>query len=178
MKIRFNILAICVAFLLSACGSVQVTDYKDRKPRLDLKTFFDGDLKAYGIVKNRSGKVIRTFKADIVAYWQDERGTLEEDFVFDDGEEQRRVWTLVRQADGSYKGTAGDVIGEADGATSGNSMFLEYILDVPYKDDSIEITIDDRMYLLTPDLLINESVMTKFGFRVGEIVLVIQKEQP
>jgi hypothetical protein len=31
------------------------------------------------------------------------------------------------------------------------------------------------MYLVTPDILINESRMIKFGFDVGEILLVIER---
>jgi len=138
--------------------------------------FFNGDLTAFGIVKNRGGKVIRTFNADIKAYWSGNTGTLEEDFIFDDGEKQRRVWTLKRQEEGHYIGTAGDVIGDAQGSVAGNSMFLKYVLDVPYGDGSIELTIDDRMYLVQTHILINESQMTKFGLRVGEIVLVIVKK--
>ena len=56
-------------------------------------------------------------------------------------------------------------------------MFLEYILKVPYGNSDIDIKIDDRMYLVTPNILINESEMTKFGFRVGEINLVILKDR-
>ena len=54
-------------------------------------------------------------------------------------------------------------------------MFLKYVLAVPYKNDTINITIDDRMYLVDPGILINESKMTKFGFTVGHILLVIKK---
>ena len=54
-------------------------------------------------------------------------------------------------------------------------MFLDYVLRVPYKDGTIDVRIDDRMYLVTPDTLINESVMRKFGFRVGEILLSIER---
>jgi len=168
-------IALFIMFL-TACSTIQVTDYADRSPQMVPELFFDGKLTAHGIVKNRSGKVIRTFTADIKAYWEGDVGTLEEDFIFDDGEEQRRVWKLVHQQDGSYIGTAGDVIGPGEAEVAGNSMFLDYILAVPYKDDTINLAIDDRMYLVEPDILINESVMSKFGFRVGEIVLVIQKQ--
>jgi len=161
--------------LISGCGSVTVTDYADRTPELRLEDFFSGQLTAHGVVKNRAGKVIRYFNADIKAYWEGPVGTLEEDFVFDDGEKQRRVWTLVRQADGSYIGTAGDVVGEGVVEVAGNSMFLDYVLRVAYGDGSIDLSIDDRMYLVQPDILINESEMSKFGLRVGEIVLVIKK---
>ena len=100
---------------------------------------------------------------------------MDEDFIFDDGEKQKRIWKITKQPDGRYIGTAGDVVGDAVGQIAGNSMFLKYVLDVPYKNRTIHISIDDRMYLVEPDLLINESKMTKFGFRVGQIILVIKK---
>lgn len=171
---------LCMTFggllLVSGCSSVKVDDYAGRTPQLKPESFFSGDLTAHGIVKNRSGKVVRYFNAEIKAYWQDNVGTLEEDFTFDDGELQRRVWTLVRQPDGRYIGTAGDVVGQGIAEVAGNSMFLDYVLDLAYGDGRINLTIDDRMYLVAPNILINESVMRKFGLRVGEIVLVIKKE--
>tara|TARA_R110001592_G_scaffold337300_1_gene623670 strand:- start:288048 stop:288491 length:444 start_codon:yes stop_codon:yes gene_type:complete len=145
------------------------------QPSLQPETFFNGQLSAHGVVKNRSGKVIRYFNADIKAYWKDGIGTLEEDFVFNDGEKDRRVWTLTPAGDGSYIGTAGDVVGAGDVEFAGNSMFLDYVLRIPYNDGSLDIRIDDRMYLVDPNTLINESRMTKFGFDVGEILLVIRK---
>ncbi|MFT5121720.1 MAG: hypothetical protein ACI9TH_001053 [Kiritimatiellia bacterium] len=166
---------IVTLLLLSSCSSVRVQEYAQQTPRMIPEDFFNGNLTAHGVVKNRSGKVIRYFNARIKAYWNDEVGTLEEDFVFDDGEMQRRVWTLTRQADGSYLGTAGDVVGEAHGEVAGNSMFLKYTLAVPLKKGDIHLTIDDRMYLVDPDTLINESQMRKWGLEVGQILLVIRK---
>lgn len=78
--------------------------------------------------------------------------------------------------DGTYNGAAGDVVGDAIGKISGNSMFLKYVLAIPYKGRPINITIDDRMYLVEPDILINESAMSKFGVNVGQIILVIRKK--
>ncbi|MEM6484350.1 MAG: DUF3833 domain-containing protein [Pseudomonadota bacterium] len=162
---------------MCACSSIEVTDYVGASPEFVPNEFFSGDLTASGVVKNRSGKVIRRFTADIVAYWKNGVGTLEEDFVFDDGEVSRRVWTLTPDGVGTYAATAGDVVGTGNARTSGNAMFLDYVLRVPYKDGSIDLKIDDRMYLVTPSILINESVMRKFGFRVGEIVLTIERQE-
>jgi hypothetical protein len=61
-------------------------------------------------------------------------------------------------------------------SVAGNSMFLDYVLRIPYGDDTLDLRIDDRMYLVSPDVLINESSMTKFGVNVGEILLVIRRE--
>jgi hypothetical protein len=49
------------------------------------------------------------------------------------------------------------------------------VLRIPYGDGTLDLTIDDRMYLVRPDVLINESKMKKFGFGVGEILLVIRR---
>ncbi len=46
---------------------------------------------------------------------------------------------------------------------------------MPYRGDTIDVRVDDRMYLLTPDVLINESKLNKFGVRVGELLLVIRR---
>ena len=170
----FSITLLGIA--LSACTSVSVEDYADNKPQIVVEEFFNGKLLAQGIVKDRGGKVIRYFSASIDASWRDGIGTLDERFVFDDGERQTRVWTLKPGVDNTYVASAGDVIGEGEMRVAGNSVFLDYVLRVPYNGDSIDLRIDDRMYLVSERVLLNESIMTKWGFEVGSIMLVIQKQ--
>jgi len=165
-----------IILFLTGCTSVKVTDYAGDTPELDMTEFFSGDLMAYGVVKNWRGQVIRKFEADIVAYWENGVGTLEEDFIFDDGEPDRRVWTLEPVADDRYLGTAGDVVGSGEVHISGNAAFLDYVLRVPFGDDSIDVRVDDRMYLVSPGILLNESKLSKFGFKVGELLLVITQD--
>jgi hypothetical protein len=162
---------------LMACSQVQVTDYRDMKPELDIESFFNGQLTAHGVVKDRSGRVIRHFSADIASSWEGGVGTLVEDFVFDDGEIQQRIWVLTPNGDGRFTGTAGDVVGEGDLQLSGNSLFLDYVLRIAYRDGEIDVHVDDRMYLVSPNILINESTLSKFGVRVGSLLLVISREE-
>ncbi|KGE04250.1 DUF3833 domain-containing protein [Pseudohaliea rubra] len=174
---RFTLagLLLTLGLLLQGCSGVSVENYAGEAPALVPERFFNGDLVAYGILKNRSGEVTRRFRAAIKAYWEDGIGTLEEDFVFDDGETDRRVWTLTPSGPDRYQGTAGDVVGEADLAVAGNAMFLDYVLRVPRGDGTIDVLIDDRMYLVDEHTLINESELRKFGLRVGELTLVIRR---
>ena len=167
--------AVCLT-ALGACSSVSVEQYEDNLPKFVAEEFFNGKLRAHGIVKNRSGEVIRYFKAEIDAAWSDGIGTLDERFTFDDGEQQTRIWKLMPVAAGRYKATAGDVVGEAVMQVAGNSLFLDYVLRIPYGDDTIDVRIDDRMYLVSDRVLLNESIMTKWGFEVGQIMLVIEKQ--
>jgi hypothetical protein len=172
---RVIVITVLIGALI-ACSAVQVTEYSGARPLLDIEHFFNGDLTAHGVVKDRSGRVIRHFNADIKAHWKNGEGTLVEDFVFDDGETQRRIWTLKAEGAGRYTGTAGDVVGMAQLQQAGNSLFLDYVLRLPYKGREVDVRVDDRMYLVSPNILINESNLSKFGWRVGNLLLVIVRQ--
>ena len=168
--------ALILGTVMTGCAGPNLDDYSGMKPGLVPQDFFSGELIARGVVKDRSGKVIRTFDADISASWNDQGvGTLDEVFRFDDGEIQTRVWTLTPRDDGSLHADAGDVVEPGTLRWQGNAINMNYVLRVAYGDGTIDVSMDDWMYLITPDTLINETTMTKWGFEVGEIVLVIQK---
>lgn len=174
-----RIALLCTMMLgLAGCSSTTVETYADNEPKFDVETFFDGDLVAHGVLKDYSGEVIRYFSADLQGSWEDGVGTLEEWFVFDDGERQERTWTLEPNGDGSYTANANDAVGPGTLKTSGNALFMKYVLRVPYDGDTIDLNVDDRMYLVTPDVLINESTLTKFGFEVGQLTLTIRRVDP
>ena len=165
-----------LVFALSACSGPRLSDYAEREPLLEPETFFQGELWARGVVKNRSGKVIRTFDAHIDASWdEDGVGTLDEIFYFDDGEEQVRIWTLTPKEEGGYKGEANDVVSPGHMRYQGNAIHMNYVLEIPYGDGTMDIRMDDWMYLVTEDTLINRTRMSKWGFRVGEVVLTIHR---
>lgn len=107
---------------LTACASNGVEHYKAEQPVLDLPHYLNGTLDAWGIFQGRSGEVKKRFHAVIEARWEGDTGVLDEHFKWSDGTTSRRVWTLKRQPDGSYRGTADDVIGEAVGEVAGNAL--------------------------------------------------------
>lgn len=173
--VRRIIYAAAMALVLTGCAGPVLEDYAQRSPALVPEQFFEGELSARGIVKDYTGEVIRTFDADIVASWDDQGvGTLDEVFRFDDGEEQTRVWTLTPHEDG-YKATAGDVVEAGQMRWQGNAINMNYVLRVAFGDSTLDVRMDDWMYLITPDTLINQTTMSKWGIDVGELVLVIQK---
>ena len=164
---------VAFALALAGCSSVTPDDYQGRTPAFEPESFFNGALTAHGVVKDFSGKAIRHFSADIAGCWDEGVGTLDEDFVFDDGEKQKRIWTLTPDGDQTYIGTAGDVVGEGLARWQGNAMFLDYTLRIELEDGPIDVKIDDRMYRVSENVVINESKMRKLGFGVGEILLTI-----
>ncbi|MBS3803657.1 MAG: DUF3833 domain-containing protein [Oleiphilaceae bacterium] len=176
-----SILAIgFMSALLSGCAGPALEDYSNLEPELEPTRFFEGELVARGVVKDWSGEVIRTFDADITASWdEDGVGTLDEVFRFNDGERQTRVWTLTPDGEG-YRATAGDVVEAGQMRWSGNAIHMNYVLRVEYGDDdsTLDVRMDDWMHLVTEDTLINQTTMSKWGFNVGELVLVIRKLEP
>lgn len=170
-----TLLPLLFATLLTACGSVSVSDYSNTSPQLDLREFLNGELRAYGMLQDRSGRMTRRFTATLQGSWNGEEGVLAEVFQFDDGEVQERTWRLRHEGDGRYTGTAGDVIGTATGSIGGSVFHWQYQLDVPWRDDSIAVNLDDWLYLVDAQHLLNRTTLTKFGFRVGELTLLIEK---
>ncbi|WP_417530593.1 DUF3833 domain-containing protein [Marinobacter lipolyticus] len=174
---RLPLWLLLSVLILAGCAGPSLDDYSDREPQLVPEQFFDGELSARGVVKDWSGTVIRTFDADINASW-DARGvgTLDEVFRFDDGEVQTRTWILTPSDDG-YLAEAGDVVEPGTMRWQGNAIHMNYVLRVPYGDGTIDVRMDDWMYLVTPNALINQTTMSKWGVDVGEVVLVITKNQ-
>lgn len=170
-------LFIGLCLFLVSCSSANIEQYAANKPQLVLEEFFNGALVAHGIVRNRGGDVIRHFSADINAVVKDGVITLDEHFVFNDGEKQQRIWVLTPQADGSYMAKANDVIGEHPMQILGNALFMRYVLDLPYKDGTLSVSVDDKMFLVAKDRILNESVFYKWGFKVASVQLVIEKLQ-
>ncbi len=161
--------------LLIGCGSANLSEHTGTTPELKLEQFFDGDLIAYGMVLDRSGNLLRRFEADLVAEWQGDRGEIKEWFRFADGERSTRIWKLTKTGDNTYTGTAGDVIGEAYGETQGSALYWQYTLEIKVDGSMYEVTLDDWMFLMDDQRLFNKTEMSKFGFKVGELVLFIEK---
>lgn len=170
-----KITTLMLLLLLTACSGTNVEHYRDTQPVLDLRTFLQGDLRAYGMLQDRSGRVTRRFVATLQASWEGDNGTLAEQFRFDDGETQNRTWNLQHVGNGRYVGTAGDVVGEAAGASAGAAFQWHYQLLVPWNDTSLAVTLDDWLFLIDEQHLLNVTELSKFGFKVGQLTLVIEK---
>lgn len=165
-----------LAGLLAITGcSAKIGDYANDGPPLHLDEYFVGNIVAHGMVQDRSGKVTQRFRADIVGTWEGNQGVLDEVFYWDDGREETRVWQLTKTGPNQYEGTAGDVVGIARGTTAGNALHWVYQLEVPFRNGTIAITLDDWMFLLDEDRLVNRTEMRKFGFRVGEITIYMER---
>jgi len=172
-----TIYTLLVITFLTGCTTIKIEDFTGTTPTFVPEKYFNGELTAYGIVKDRSGKIIRTFKGDLVGSWDKNGvGTLDESFVYNDGEKQKRIWTLTPNGKNSYIGIAGDIVGEAQMKNNGNTVVIDYTMRVPYGDGTLDINVKDWLHLQEDGVIINHSKMKKFGFEVGELVITIIKK--
>lgn len=170
MKIRL-ILSFLAAGWVAGCTPADVGQYRSEKPALVLEEYFSGPMTAHGLLMNRWGTVTRRFVVHVNTVWRNGTATMTEDFDWSDGEKNQRVWTVTRQGDNLYRGTAPDILGTADGASSGNAFHWKYEMDLKMGSSSYKISFDDRMYLIDQNVLLNEAVLYWYGIRVGKLLI-------
>lgn len=147
----------------------------DWPERFDFVAFFTGRVRGWGLFQDRFGKVRKEFTVDMFGEWRDDVFHLREDFVYRDGGRQQRVWHVTRNADGTYRATAADIVGAAQGTADATHMRWLYDLRVPVGGRKIVMRFDDRMFLQPDGVLMNVSDASKFGFRLGRLAASFKK---
>ena len=179
IKLIKSISLIICAFLITSCSNnsaMKPEDFKNKEPRLIIEEYLSGNVKAWGVLQNRSGKVTRQFNADLNGTWDGKQLILKEKFNWDDGEVQDREWTINKIDEHNYEGTAGDVVGKAKGYSYGPAFKFEYVWLVPVKGRELKIKFDDWIFKQDDRVAINRATMTKFGFKVAELTVVFVKD--
>ena len=171
-------LIIVIIFITNSLlnESMKPEDFKGTEPVIKIEEYFNGKVKAWGILQNRSGKVTRKFKADMFGKFENNILTLEEDFYWSDGEKQKRTWKIEKLDEHNYKGTASDVVGNAKGFQYGSAFKFEYDLLIPFKSKNIKVSFDDWIFKQDENVSINRAILTKFGFKVGELTVFFLKD--
>ncbi|WP_237468072.1 DUF3833 domain-containing protein [Vibrio stylophorae] len=160
--------------LMSGC-SADIEEYETTHPSFDLFEYFQGEVHAWGMVQDYRYQQTRRFEVVILGYVDDGVLVLEEDFVFDDGDIDRRVWRIEQIDAHQYQGEADDILGMATGVSYGNALQWQYSMNIEVDDSSYEIHFDDWLYRQDERHLFNLTKMTKFGVEVGRITLFFQK---
>ncbi|MFZ6719186.1 DUF3833 domain-containing protein [Undibacterium sp. Ji49W] len=177
LLLSFQRLLCCslLVLLTSCASSYQPARYANEKPVLDLQTYFNGRLDAWGMFQDRSGTIVKRFTVVMNCQWTGDIGTLNEDFSYSDGSKQKRIWTLKKVGPDRFTGTAADVIGEAQGVVSGNTLHWNYVLALPVDGSVYNVDFDDTMVLMDDQVMLNRAIMRKFGVELGSVTLSFTK---
>lgn len=170
-------LILTSALTTTGCSSVDIDEYRDNTPKLNLFEYFEGKTSAWGIFEDRFGKLRRSFTVDINGIVEGNQLTLVEDFKYSDGEEAQRIWIIKQVGDDQFEGTADDVIGIAKGIVAGNSLHWRYPVMLAIGDREWQVTFDDWMYLQPDGVMINKASVSKLGIELGTVTLVFKRDQ-
>ncbi len=171
-----NIIKLSIFFAALLIGGCATPDYSKMKPNLDIREVFNGELHAIGMVQNRSGGISQRFKVNLTGSWNEQGvGTLYEIFRYDDGSESERTWTFTPDGNNGWIAQANDTLGPAKFIQQGPTIQLLYQMNIDVDGTTYKLSFDDWLYAIDRDHIMNRSTITKFGFRVAEVTLVIQR---
>lgn len=172
--------AFATAGLTAACTTTpDISRRSGETPSLKLEDYFAGRTYAFGLFEDGSGKARRKFHVVIDGTWDGKTLTLDEDFLYDDGERQRRVWTFAPTSAGGYTARANDVVGTVDVRQVGDAASFGYLVDLQTgPNQTLRLRFADRLYLFAGDMLLNRAKVTKFGVHVGDVTVVFLRDRP
>ena len=141
----------------------------------DLLSWLEGRTLAEGVFEDRKGRVRRRFTVELNGTAEANTLRLHERFVFDNGERQERTWMLTRGAGGSFTGRAEDSVSEAHGRFDEGVAYLSSALLLKIGKRAVAMRFDDAFYQAGPGLVLNRSTMSKWGIRLGQILIQFRK---
>ena len=131
-----------------------------------LEGYFAGRTFAAGSFSAING-VKRKFTVDLRGKWNGMTLTLVEDFVYDDGERDRKTWRFEKIGNDRYRGRREDVIGETLVTISGDTARFNYLVDLDPQGKGNRVRFYDKMKLQDDGTVLNTALVTKFGFPVA-----------
>ena len=171
-----SFLTLLIILLFTGCSQTDMKEFQNNTPKLDLFNFFEGETIAYGIFEDRFGNLKRQFRVNIDGKINNQTLTLDEDFLYDDGEQAKRIWKIEKKIDNNqkvtYEGRADDIEGKASGSISGNALNWSYDIYLNIKGSDIKVHFNDWIYKQSEDLAINRAYVSKFGINIGSVTLV------
>lgn len=164
-------LLLALVFPLAALVPAQAAD----KP-LVLEEFFRGTLIAKGSFTSRIDGAKRGLDVVMKGTWDRKTQTLTlvEDFVFSDGEKDRKTWRFKKTGPGTYTGTREDVLGEAKVWQDGNDIRLAYKARQTTKSGStFDVRFDDVLKQIDAKTVLNTATVHWWFLTVGDVELRI-----
>lgn len=145
---------------------------------LVLEEFFLGTLTAKGSFTSRIDGSKRGLDVVMKGSWDRKTQTLTlvEDFVFSDGEKDRKTWRFRKTGPGTYVGTREDVLGEAKVWQDGPAIRLSYKARQKTKGGStFDVHFDDVLKQTDAKTVLNTASVHWWFLTVGDVELIIKK---
>lgn len=167
-------------FFLANCSGNKISYYKDKTPKMDFKSFFNGNLVARGVYFGFGDKAESRFIMNSKGTLNGNKLDLLQDITYLDRNNEHKKFNAYAIFDDKYPASFvykdEMMVGDGIYEQQGNAVHVKYDLKVEREDKStIIVHCDDWMYMIDETHAINKIKVTKFGIHVGDIVMSIEK---
>lgn len=160
--------ALLGALALAGCARVPAAP-QGALPPITLEGAFAGKAVGAGVFRVDLTGSERRFTARLEGRLEGDRLTVVEDFVYDDGEENRLTWVFDRAGPGRWTGRRDDTVGTAQVVETGDTVRLSYIADFSAQGAVTRLGFEDVIYFDPEGRVINEAIVTRWGLPVGRV---------
>lgn len=166
-------LMLVLAAPLAACAAAPADPAGPLVP-LTLEQAFAGRSTGAGVFRDITGTE-RRFTARLNGTLRGDRLTVIEDFVYDDGQQDRLTWVFDRAGPGRWTGRREDTVGTAAVTEDGRTIRLTYTADFRSLSGTTRLGFADVIYARPDGLIVNDAVVTRFGIPVGRVRFEIRR---
>jgi Protein of unknown function (DUF3833) len=117
----------------------------------------------------------RTFDVALRTTWDGKTLTMVEDFVFNDGEKDRKTWRFRKTGPNTYQGTREDVIGETTLTVKGKRATFAYDVYLDSAKKANKVRFHDTLVLQPDGSIANTAIVWKFGLPVAKVTVDFKK---
>ena len=162
---------------LSACASSPTAPTISTRP-VTLVSAFQGRRTGSGQFRVWLTVDERRFTAELNGSVSEAGGqrtlTVVEDFVYDDGQEDRLTWIFLEIGTGRWAGKREDTVGEATVIEEDGQIRLTYTADFKSLNDTTRLGFSDLIYQMPDGTLVNDGIVSRAGIPVAAVRFVIQ----
>ncbi len=174
-KMRSFVLVLSL-IATAGCSSMQPQDFSAVMPRFSPEQYFLGDTKGQGVFYGRSDNVELRFTALFHGEWDGKAVTLHEDINYDSGKKENRTYTFTKISENKYYLTCGECVGKGTLESFGNTLKWTYSIKQKIDDSVWTFDLENWMFLQQDGLVLTREYVKKFGLRVGQVFMGIQKK--
>ena len=153
-------------FLVAGCSSMAPENFDRSAPRFEPEKYFEGPTRSWGVIESARGNPRSRFRTEMMGVRDGDALVITQDFTFEDGRKQQRVWRLKRLDEHRYEATSPEIPGTAPGTAFGNSFHWDYLLG---RNFFTRVHMTHWMYLQAGgEVMINRVIISRFGVVLAE----------
>jgi len=153
---------------LAGCARVPVTPPGPLDP-ITLEKAFAGRAVGAGVFQVVLTGTERHFRAQLDGRLRGDRLTVVEDFLYDDGEQNRLTWVFDRAGPSRWTGRREDTVGTAMVIETETEVRMSYLADFRAGDEVTRLGFEDVIYFDPKGRVINDAIVTRWGLPVGRV---------